>query len=286
MDGVPLDLASSLLPKRTRLRPGMQAHIHLHSRFQKRFADAPKAQKVRKGTFGMKAHYGLIDSLGSLIRSLKWKPQGTEWADYEDDNSYVQQSTDHKEQLVTAFLKEVNPATVWDLGSNTGRFSRLASNMGIETVSFDFDPSAVEKNYLTLVDEKESSLLPLLVDLFNPSSSIGWANQERMSLVERGPADMVFALALIHHLAISGNVPLGMIAEYFSRLCRWAIVEFVPKADSQVARLLATREDIFPEYKESGFEDEFGRFFDILAVEKIDKSERTLYMLRSKEIAA
>ena len=111
---------------------------------------------------------------------------------------------------------------------------------------------------------------------------IGWANDEHMDLFARGPADMVLGLVLIHHLAISGNVPLIMIAEFFSRLCQWAIVEFVPKSDKQVKRLLTTREDVFPNYNQEDFEREFSEFFDIRSMERIRDSERSLYLMKKK----
>ena len=82
-----------------------------------------------------------------------------------------------------------------------------------------------------------------------------------MGLFERGPADAVLALALVHHLAIGNNVPLGMIAHCFARAGRHLLIEFVPKSDSQVARLLVTREDIFDEYTREEFERAFGEHF-------------------------
>ena len=130
--------------------------------------------------------------------------------------------------------------------------------------------------------KKETNLLPLLLDLTNPSPAIGFENKERMGLEERGPADTLLALALVHHLAISNNVPLIKIAEYFSRLCHWLIIEFVPKVDSQVQRLLATREDIFPDYTQEIFENEFEHYFELKDSTKISGSERTLYLMRKR----
>ena len=100
-------------------------------------------------------------------------------------------------------------------------------------------------------------MLPLLSDLTNPSPALGWNNQERMSLLERAPADAVMALALVHHLAIGNNVPLPEVARFFSQLAPWLLVEFVPKSDSQVQRMLATRIDIFDQYHQAGFEQAF-----------------------------
>ncbi|MFQ5717870.1 MAG: hypothetical protein ACE5GQ_12330 [Nitrospinales bacterium] len=179
------------------------------------------------------------------------------------------------------FLNELAPKTVWDLGANTGVFSRIASARNIQTISFDVDPACVETNYLQTVKKRETNLLPLWLDLNNPSPGIGWDNHERMSLLERGPADTVLALALIHHLAISNNVPLRKIARFFNEIGRSLIIEFVPKSDLMAQKLLATREDIFEGYTQHEFENEFGKYFEILKSEKVGKLDRTLYLMRA-----
>jgi len=223
---------------------------------------------------------GLINNLESAVKKLRWRPRGTEWADYYDDTNYASDALEHKKQIVTEFLGKINPKIIWDLGANVGMFSRIASGKGIETISFDIDPAAVEINYLECVKKGETSILPLVLDLTNPSSSIGWQNQERMSILERGPADTVLALALIHHLAISNNVPMDKIAEFIYSICDSLIIEFVPKTDSQVQRLLSTREDIFPDYTQPVFEQEFRRYFTIQEFCRIKDSERTIYLMQ------
>jgi ribosomal protein L11 methylase PrmA len=217
---------------------------------------------------------------------MKWQPRDTEWADYYEDTSYSHVGFQHKKEIVASYIDTINPKCVWDLGGNVGVFSRIASDKGINTISFDIDPAAVEKNYLDLIAGGETNILPLILDLTNPSPAIGWGNHERMSLSERGPADAVLALALIHHLAISNNVPLGRIAEFLSGICHWMIIEFIPKSDSQVQRLLSTREDVFADYSIQSFEDEFGRFFIIHNSQKVRDSERTLYLMEKKSIHA
>ena len=163
-------------------------------------------------------------------------------------------------------------------------FSRIASDKGIETISFDIDPAAVEINYLECVKKGEAHILPLVLDLTNPSPSIGWQNQERLSFLERGPTDALLALALVHHLAISNNVPLAMIAEFLCTICNSLIIEFVPKTDSQVQRLLSTREDIFTNYTQQAFEQEFGRYFRIKGSMRIRDSERIIYLMHRIQI--
>ena len=122
--------------------------------------------------------------------------------------------------------------------------------------------------------------MPLIIDLTNPSPSLGWANHERESFIERGPADLVMALALIHHVVISNNVPLGNFAKLLSRLGQWVILEFVPKNDPQVQKLLASRKDIFDEYTKPGFEAALNEVFRIVKAEGIPGTERLLYLLQ------
>lgn len=279
IDGVPLDLASRLLPMRTRLSPSLFTHIHLHARYQRRYAGADKsAAQLKKRKIGRLGFAGLVDNLESTVRKLSWKPAGTEWEGYYDQTNYTPAAFADKERLVGEFVEAAGPKTVWDLGANTGHFSRIAAEHAALVVSFDIDPAALEKNYIECAGA--GGVLPLLSDLTNPSPSLGWALAERDSLIERRGADAVLALALIHHLAISNNVPLDMIVDFFAELCETLIVEFVPKEDSQVQRLLATREDIFPDYTPEGFESALAGRFDIVRRAEISESRRLLYLAR------
>lgn len=281
IDGVPLDLASSLLPLRTRFRFSLLSHIHLHARSQRHFAD--KTVKTKESSLSRLSFEGLIDNLESAVKKLKWEPEDTEWANYYEGTNYSPNALEQKKQIVAEFLDRTDPKSVWDLGANIGIFSRIPGSKGIPTISFDIDPAAVEMNYLECNKNGEAGILPLLLDLTNPSPGIGWKNQERMSLSERGPADTVLALALIHHLAISNNVPFCEIAGFFSNLCDSLIIEFVPKSDSQVQRLLSTRDDIFHKYTKEAFEHEFEEHFMIEDSVKLLESERTLYLMRGRQ---
>ncbi len=277
IDGVPLPTASALLPLRTRFRPSLLLHLHLHGRSQERHADRgapPPARRV-----SLLAVRGLVDSLRTAIEGLVWKHPDTEWGDYYERLSYSDEALADKKAQVEAFLGEASPRTVWDLGANTGVFSRIASERGAFTLSGDMDPVAVDRNYLACRARGEANLLPLLLDVTNPSPAIGWANDERRSLEQRGPADAVLALALVHHLAIGHNLPLGRIAAWLARLCRFLIIEFVPKEDSQVQRLLATREDIFPDYHEASFEAAFREHFTVCRCVSLKGSSRCLYLM-------
>jgi ribosomal protein L11 methylase PrmA len=281
IDGVPLDLASSLLPLRTRFSLSLLTHIHIHARSQKHYAS--RSVDTSRYKINRLAFLGLVDNLESAIGKLKWQPKGTEWVDYYKDTNYSEDALQHKKEIVAEFLDKLRPKNVWDLGGNVGIFSRIASDKGIPTISFDIDPAAIERSYLECVSKGETNILPLLEDLTNPSSGIGWAGTERMSLMQRGPADTVLALALVHHLAISNNVPFNKLADFFSKICRSLIIEFVPKNDSHVKSLLVTREDIFPDYTQAAFERAFGPYFAVLNSLRIKDSERVLYLMQSSK---
>ena len=280
IDGIPIDLAAKLLPKTTFGNFGLMAHIHAHAKSQKHYED--KDAKIKQKTLSKRSFEGLIESLKSSIEKMTWNVDNTEWGDYYSDTNYTEKSFEEKKQFISLTIDQVKPKLVWDMGANTGVFSRLASTKGINTISYDIDPLAVEKNYLLSSQNSEQNILPLILDLTNPSSGIGWNHDERMSIIQRGPADMVFALALVHHLAISNNVPLNKLAEFFSQISKFLIIEFVPKSDSQVKRLLLTREDIFENYDEKNFEIEFSKFFKIINSKKILDSERTIYIMENK----
>jgi SAM-dependent methyltransferase len=282
LEGVPLDLAARLLPARTRLSFGLGPHIHLHARAQRRYATRPEA--AGEGGDGARLSSSrqstLLESLRSAVAGLAWRPEGTEWADYADRTSYDEAATEAKVHAVTQALFAAGGRRVWDLGANTGRYSRVAADLGRSVVAFDIDPAAVERAYLALRTEGRTDILPLLADLTAPSPDNGWANAERRSLLARADADVVLALALVHHLAIGRNVPLPFVAALFARLAGDAIVEFVPKDDPMVRRLLAARRDVFPGYSIEGFRSAVAPHFAIASETPIAGTSRTLFHLR------
>lgn len=279
LDGVPLDLASSMLPLRTRFRFSTLVHVHLHAWLQGRAAAKPSAERLP----GRHALRGLIDSLEGAVSGLSLRPGRSTWAGYYADTNYSPRAFAGKRELVARMLARAGtPRVIWDLGANTGAFSRLAAARGGLILAFDLDPLAVEANWREVVRNGEKSILPLVMDLANPSPGTGWENAERMSLAERGPADAVLALALIHHLAIGNNLPFARIAGFLAGLGRFLLLEFVPAGDSQVRRLLATRRDGAPGYTREAFEAAFLSRFDLVERADIGESDRSLYLFERK----
>jgi hypothetical protein len=278
IEGVPLDLASALLPSRSRIRPGLLMHVHLHATAQRRVRD--RVPKRRAARFSETALTGLIDTLEGTVRRLQWRAPETTWGNYYEATNYSRAAFAHKRDVVQGWIDGLSPTSVWDLGANDGTFSRLASSRGIPTIAFDVDPVVVEKNYLQAVKASDRHMLPLRLDLMNPSARYGWANAERDSLADRGPADLGLVLALVHHLAIGHNVPLQRIAEYLALICRSLVIEFVPKQDSQIQRMLASRVDIFDGYTKEAFEAAFSTCFAIEDAVRVEDSLRLLYLMR------
>jgi hypothetical protein len=282
IDGIPLDLVSKLLPFSTRFKHAILLHIHMHARAQKQYES--KTSSIISHGVKKQSLVAMTRHLKLAIEGMQWHPVGTEWGDYYKDMNYSKEAFDYKKCLVEGYIKEINPEIVWDLGANTGLFSRLSTSNEIYTIAFDIDPGAVEINYLEQRKNEETMILPLCIDLTNPSPAIGWANKERYSLIKRGPADMALALALIHHLAISNNLSLSLIAEFLNCICRFLIIEFVSKNDSQVQRLLKTRKDIFYHYDQDHFEAAFSEYFSIVKRDTIVETQRVLYLMKAKVI--
>ncbi len=279
LDGIPLDLASGLLPRRSWLRPGLLMHLHLHARAQSRFVNRDK--KVRSHAVTRSGLLGILDSLESSVRSLRWDPQGTQWADYYQNTNYIDHAATDKSATVGAWIRQCAPGSVWDLGANDGTFSLLAVEHGAKTVAWDIDAAAVEKCYRHVRAHRLKNLHPALLDLTNPSPALGWELRESQSFFERQQPAMVLAMALLHHLAIGNNVPLELCAQFFRRIAPTLIIEWVPKSDSKVAALLCNRADPFADYNEASFQEAFDRHFRRVARHAVTGSERVLYLFEA-----
>jgi hypothetical protein len=284
LDGIPLDLTSQLLPKKTWLNPLIATHIHLHAKSNLEENTTIKNQEntVSK-QYSLLAHKGLIESLISLIQKLKWKLPPSRWGYYDELTSYSFSSFEYKKRIIEQLLSELHPTVVWDLGGNTGSFSRIAGKYAKQVLSYDIDPVAVERNYLTTKQNNESNILPLLLDLSNPTPGLGWNNEERSSWKSRGNADTILVLALIHHLVITYNLPFFQISQMFQTMCKNMIIEFIPKNDTQTLSLLHIRKDIFPWYSEDFFVKEFSKHFKIEKRIPIKGSKRILFFMKSKK---
>ena len=208
--------------------------------------------------------------------------RASHWSDYETTSSYSPAAAEAKLRIVRELLELTSGRWVWDIGANKGQFSQAAAEAGRRVIALDSDPGSVDALYRRLRDSGEERVLPLVVDIANPSPAVGWALEEHRSLFDRCNADVVLALALIHHLAIARNVPLDRISALFARLSEWLIIEWVPKSDPMVTGMLAHREDIFGEYSEGAFRAAFSADFEFVRSEPILGSARVVHLLRRR----
>ncbi|MEX1995745.1 MAG: hypothetical protein WD887_03130 [Candidatus Saccharimonadales bacterium] len=287
LDGIPLSVAAAWLPKRAKRRWGTLSHIYLHAASQRRYDNNAAKSAAKPRRVSAMALNGLLSSLENTVQKLDTPKKDTEWGDYYNDTNYTDSAFKAKKKIVAQLLADIKPLpkTVWDLGANDGTFSELSAAAGAYTVAFDIDPNAVNRNYLNSRGvEIDTRLLPLSQDLANPSPSLGWAHTERLSLQSRGPADAAIALALVHHLAIGNTLPFGSIADFFAKISKYLIVEFVPREDSKVQLLLRRRVQKFPEYTIENFEDAFERKFILVKRSPIPGSHRVIYLYKAKTL--
>ncbi len=279
-EGITAAELDRLLPLRRKLSWRVLTHVSLQSALQ-RAGDKDGAEAVARTARGRRlpraAYRRMLERLHAWIARLRPADRGrTQWADYAASHNYDAQEAAAKKAFVAGFASEVKPRLLWDLGCNTGDYAKTALEAGAaRAVGFDLDHGALDAAFLRARAE-DLAFLPLLMDAANPSPNQGWAERERRGLRERAPADAVLALAFVHHLAIGRNVPLAEIATWLAELAPAGVVEFVPKSDPMVRRLLALREDIFADYGEETFVAALEKRARIVASETVTASGRRL----------
>lgn len=256
--GIPLDLTCKMLPYFSRFSLGLYMHLFLHSSMQRRYSDGRKsAKKVQQSRLNLQKMLDIADSLRSTIKKLHLPKQTTEWGNYYEDTNYTERAKEAKIQAIQTIVKNYTGNLAIDIGANNGFFSKLLCQQYKTVLATDVDHLAVEYNYKS---SPPSNMLPLILDLTNTSSGLGFLGEERSSFMTRCKVDMLLALALCHHLVMTGGIPFTLIASFMASLLNAggiAIVEYIPKEDSQIQRLLATRDDIFTDYTSEHFQDAF-----------------------------
>jgi hypothetical protein len=286
IDGVALQMISSLLPFKTRMHPFLYSNIHLLAKFEsKHSADYNGESKVT--SLSKKGQLNIINSLYDFIKKLSLK-QDSEWGDYYNKTNYSDEAFDVKSNIINAWISNLNTKTLIDIGGNDGTFVRkIAANLEHALVC-DIDNNAVDINYKILKKEQEQYITPFVLDVLNPTPAIGFNNKERFSFLNRitqFAPDVTLALAVIHHMSLSGNITFSMSAEFFASFSKHLIIEFPKRTDSWVQRLLNNKadfKDYFDFYSISNFELAYSEFFDIIEKIPIDNSDRVMFLLKTK----
>ena len=207
----------------------------------------------------------------------------TQWINYAQTNAYKSEEERAKEGFVADFTEAVKPAILFDLGCNTGKYARIALGAGAGyVIGFDSDHGALERAF-DFAAKTDSPFLPLYQNAFNPSPDQGWSQTERRGLRARAKADAVLALAFLHHLTIGNNVPLPRAVRWILNLAPTGMMEFIPKGDPMIKRMLAFREDIFSEYSIEAFEQYLAKHARIVRTQRITASGRQLYWFERRQ---
>lgn len=280
IDGIPLDLTAALLPIRSRFSPFLQMHIFVQNKGNNSRSQSALAK--RKTAVNREYLIYFAEQLSRFIEKLSLKKATSDWCDYYENNSYGDEAIQVKEAIVTDWIGRCEMKTCClDAGANQGNYSKIAEKQFSSVISIDNDAQCTNRNYLRF--EKSEKINSLVIDFLNMSPAIGLMNEERRSFISRSQSDSVLALALIHHLRISGGVPFQKQAELFSMLVKKGgqlIIEYVPKTDQMTKTLLLNREDVFDDYNQSSFENAFNEYFSISEKIAIKGTERVLYLLK------
>jgi hypothetical protein len=285
LDGIPPAEFRRFFTRRDALRPGMLKHVFLHASLERRNADRGGEVRGDLSTAGFDARliHANLDKLTSLVRRLRSGTNPSSWEDYRATCSYEADDTTQKDDFVRRIVGRRRRSITWDLGCNDGRFSRIAAAGSDVTVAVDSDARAVDALYRSLREVRDETVLPLVVDLSDPSPALGWRNAERRTLVDRGPPDLALCLALVHHLSITNNVPLREIVGWLRSLDAEIVVEFPHREDPMVATLLQSKsDDAHPDYARDTFEGLLGGSFETIEVLRLPAQTRTLYYARPR----
>jgi len=278
LDGIPIELASSLLPAHSYLNSGIASHIHLHSKIKSNIQAENK--KESKTALSKNQLLNIIEHLKDTVSGLNLKAKKSQWNKYAFENSYTKNAKNEKSKIISRWLQEIQPKTIWDMGCNTGTYSLIASKYCNSLVAMDADHQSIDYLYNSIKNSKNKNILPLVIDLGNPTPSIGWETQERRTLTQRGTPSLILALAFAHHLRITCGIPFDMIAKSFSEKAAWLIVEYVPKDDIQVKEMLMIRKDIFHDFSLELFSLTFSKYYLVKDSIMIPESGRTLFLMQ------
>ena len=286
IDGIPVKMLSSLLPFKTKLNPFLYSNIHLLAKFEDKHNEDYKGE-AKQSKLSKKAQLNIVTSLYDYIKKLSLK-EHSEWGNYYDKTNYTDSAFTEKASIIDNWVDNLKANSIIDVGGNDGTFVRQIKRKFDLALVCDIDNNAVDYNHKVLKSNKESNMLPFVLDVLNPSPAIGFENKERSSFIERiskFAPDVTLALAVIHHMTLSGNVPFEMSAHFFASFSEHLVIEFPKREDSWVQRLLNTKGEFkshFDFYNIDNFEHCYLTHYELLEKKPIESSHRVMYLLKRK----
>ncbi len=286
IDGIPVKTVASMLPFKTKLNPFLYTNIHLLAKFEDKHNEDYKG-KTKSSSLSKKGQLNIIESLYDYIKKLELEEQ-SEWGEYYSKTNYSNDAFNLKSNIINNWIAKLKTKTIIDIGGNDGTFVRRITTKLEQALVCDIDNNAVDYNYKLIKQNKEQFIIPFVLDVLNPSAAIGFNNKERFSFLKRikdyNP-DVTLALAVIHHMSLSGNITFSMSAEFFASFSQYLIIEFPKRGDSWVERLLDSKGEFkehFDFYNTDDFEKEYIKYFDLIEKQDIEGSKRVMYFFKTK----
>ncbi|HNZ48544.1 MAG TPA: class I SAM-dependent methyltransferase [Candidatus Hydrogenedentes bacterium] len=285
VDGITPKECNNILSFRDKFRKGVFSLVYLQSKLVDSMGNAKRSivSEAQDSDFGKEIILANVKKLRKIICGLEWKPARSEWSDYTKTHSYDDTCFEQKCRFVSEAVAEKPLKLAWDIGCNTGHFSRILAKNSAYVVALDIDELSVQRLYESLRQEGTDNILPLVFDLTNPSPPLGWRCRERHALEQRGAPELVLCLALVHHLVITGNVPLREVIEWLASFRCAIVIEMLTKEDDMVRKLLLNRVDQYPEFTIDGFESLAAPYFTVKKKEEVMAGKRFLYHLLPRE---
>lgn len=280
INGIPAAEMHALMSMRDLLRPGVLLHVAAQSALQRRYGGSGRDMRgpLAQAGFDKALIERNVDKLAALVSKLEPARKRTEWSSYDRTHSYDDTELAKKAAFVRAAAASRRWRLAWDLGCNTGTFSRIVAEHADYVVAMDGDRMAIEHLcQRERAGPASESILPLVVDLADASPNQGWRLAERKGLAERGRPDLTLCLALVHHIVISANIPLADFIGWLAELGTSVVIEFVGREDEMVKTLLANREDQYPDYDLENFRALLLEHFDIRDEQELKGGKRRIF---------
>lgn len=283
LDGIDIHTARRFFSWSDTLKPGVALYVLIQELLQSGFENTKEhfarsisaSHALQKGSLSRMAY-----RLRSFLDSLPVPRFASQWEHYERTHAYSSADAQEKKEFVERAAAEVRPALLCDVGANAGEYAFCAAPFAKHIVAVDSDYQAVDALYRRAQSSYIRNILPLVVDFVNPSPGLGWRLQERSSFFDRVRPDMVFALALVHHIVIGANVPLEDFIDWLMRFSPVVVLEFVDKKDPNAVRLLKDKEDVYPWYTQEALELAICARGSILQKRQLPCGTRTMYMIQ------
>ncbi len=281
LTGTSLEVARSFFNFQDLFKPGIFKHLILQKTLADSLGENTSASLVQsqKSNLSNPTLLPLIKNLESVISGLKNSYKKSTWSNYEESNSYINEERKIKHGFISAHISKLKPNRVVDLGANAGEYSKIAAQHANEVIALDFDEACVNKIYLDIKNSKDPSLkniIPMVGNLMELSPDQGWQLHERSNQLDRIKSDFFLALALIHHICITENVPLENFVLFLKRTAPKGIVEWVDIDDDMVQFMLRHRRNIFPDYRWENFRKILERYGTIQDIVETHNGKRKL----------